>query len=130
MRDPRPDRLAQFERALLDLVRETDKAGPVGVSATPSEDQVDPSAMDEGLQRHLADAAEAHAPGNWIRMPSGAGHDAQVMARFLPSAMLFVPSIGGISHDFAEDTAEADIALGCQVFADAAAAILRAAGRS
>jgi N-carbamoyl-L-amino-acid hydrolase len=63
-------------------------------------------------------------------MPSGAGHDAQVMARFLPSAMLFVPSIGGISHDFAEDTADDDIALGCQVLADAAAAILLDAKRS
>ena len=43
--------------------------------------------------------------------------------------MLFVPSIGGISHDFAEDTKEEDIVLGCQVAATAAAAILqRAAG--
>jgi N-carbamoyl-L-amino-acid hydrolase len=35
-----------------------------------------------------------------------------------------VPSIGGISHDFAEDTADADIVLGCQVLASAAAEIL------
>ncbi len=80
--------------------------------------------MDRGLQDHLAAAAERHAPGTWIRMPSGAAHDAQVFARRLPSAMVFVPSIGGISHDFAEDTAEADIVLGCQVLASAAAEIL------
>jgi N-carbamoyl-L-amino-acid hydrolase len=80
--------------------------------------------MDSGLQDHLAAAAERHAPGQWMRMPSGAAHDAQVLARRLPSAMLFVPSIGGISHDFAEDTAEADIALGCQIFASAAASVL------
>jgi beta-ureidopropionase / N-carbamoyl-L-amino-acid hydrolase len=38
--------------------------------------------------------------------------------------MLFIPSIGGISHDFAEDSRDEDIALGCQVLADAAASIL------
>ena len=73
----------------------------------------------------LQAAAEKHAPGGWMRMPSGAGHDAQIIGKKLPSAMLFVPSIGGVSHHFSEDTTEADIALGCQVFADAAAAILR-----
>ena len=60
-----------------------------------------------------------------MHMPSAAGHDAQVIARRMPSAMLFVPSIDGISHAFEEDTAEEDVVLGCQVFADAAAAILR-----
>jgi N-carbamoyl-L-amino-acid hydrolase len=57
-------------------------------------------------------------------MPSGAGHDAQIVAQILPSAMLFVPSIGGISHHYAENTSDEDIMLGCQVFTDAAAAIL------
>ena len=52
-------------------------------------------------------------------MPSGAGHDAMVLGSRLPAAMLFVPSIGGRSHDVAEDTAEEDIVLGAQVMADA-----------
>ena len=52
-------------------------------------------------------------------MPSGAGHDAMVLGRFIPAAMLFVPSIRGRSHDITEDTAEADIVLGCEVLADA-----------
>ena len=39
--------------------------------------------------------------------------------------MLFVPSIGGVSHDFAEDTSEEDIVLGCRVLATATASILR-----
>jgi N-carbamoyl-L-amino-acid hydrolase len=63
-------------------------------------------------------------------MPSGAGHDAQVIATRIPSCMVFVPSIAGISHDFAEDTSEDDIALGCQVAASAAESILRAARSS
>ena len=57
-------------------------------------------------------------------MPSGAGHDAQILAERLPAGMLFVPSIGGISHHWTEDTSEADIVLGCAALADAAAQIL------
>jgi N-carbamoyl-L-amino-acid hydrolase len=62
-------------------------------------------------------------------MPSAAGHDPMVIAHHLPCAMLFVPSIAGISHDFAEDTAHADIVAGCQVLSDATESILRAAGQ-
>mgnify|MGYP001813487806 CR=1 FL=1 len=54
-------------------------------------------------------------------MPSGALHDATNVARHLPVAMLFVPSIGGISHDFAEDTDEADLVAGLRVLAGAVA---------
>ena len=52
-------------------------------------------------------------------MPSGAGHDAMITARCMPSAMMFVPSIGGRSHDISEDTSEADIRRGLRVFAAA-----------
>ena len=61
-------------------------------------------------------------------MPSGASHDAQLIARHIPACMLFVPSIGGVSHDFIEDTAEDDIVLGCEVALAAAVAILRERG--
>ena len=57
-------------------------------------------------------------------MPSGAGHDAQILSAIMPAGMLFVPSIGGISHHYAEDTSDDDLVLGCQVFVDAAAALL------
>jgi len=60
-------------------------------------------------------------------MPSGAFHDAGIVSASIPSAMLFIPSIGGISHDFAEDSRDEDIVLGCRVLADAAASILAAA---
>lgn len=53
-----------------------------------------------------------------IQMPSGAGHDAQMMARLCPTAMIFTPSIAGISHNPAEDTDPADLVLGCQLLAD------------
>src|SRR5438270_5468876 len=41
-----------------------------------------------------------------FRMPSGAGHDAQVLATIMPAGMLFVPSIGGVSHHWSENTDE------------------------
>jgi N-carbamoyl-L-amino-acid hydrolase len=86
----------------------------------------EPAAMDPGFQALIEAAAERRAPGAHLRMPSGAGHDAQILSRRIRSAMMFVPSIAGISHHWSEDTKEADIVLGAQVFADAAAAILRA----
>jgi beta-ureidopropionase / N-carbamoyl-L-amino-acid hydrolase len=118
------DRLAE---RLKDLVAEANSDDPVRVQLADFDAPVQPVAMDAGLQAHIAHAAERRIPGGWMHMPSGAGHDAQIIAPYLPSAMLFVPSIGGLSHDFGEDTKEEDIVLGCQVAADAAAAILRAA---
>ncbi|MGB8861795.1 MAG: Zn-dependent hydrolase [Ilumatobacteraceae bacterium] len=49
------------------------------------------------------------------RMPSGAGHDAQMLARVCPTAMVFVPSVNGLSHNIAEHTAPADVAAGADV---------------
>ncbi|MCH7778749.1 MAG: M20/M25/M40 family metallo-hydrolase, partial [Gemmatimonadetes bacterium] len=49
------------------------------------------------------------------RMPSGAGHDAQMFAPNCPSAMIFVPSRDGISHNVAEYTAPEDLRAGADV---------------
>jgi N-carbamoyl-L-amino-acid hydrolase len=49
------------------------------------------------------------------RMPSGAGHDAQMLARVCPSGMIFVPSVEGISHNAAEFTDEADLNAGANI---------------
>lgn len=49
------------------------------------------------------------------RMPSGAGHDAQMMAAICPSAMIFVPSVNGISHNINELTLDSDIENGANV---------------
>ena len=50
-----------------------------------------------------------------VRMPSGAGHDAQMIARLCPAGMIFVPSVDGLSHNIAEFTKPADIAAGADV---------------
>ena len=87
--------------------------------------QSTPAKMDERLMAALDASAERHAPGKHIRMPSGAGHDAQWLARKLPAAMMFVPSIGGISHHWSENTSDEDLVLGAQVFTDAIADALK-----
>jgi N-carbamoyl-L-amino-acid hydrolase len=84
-----------------------------------------PARMDERFMSALDAAAKRHAPGKHIRMPSGAGHDAQYLARILPAAMMFVPSIDGISHHYAENTTDEDIVLGAQVFTDAIALAMK-----
>ena len=126
-RDASDDPLDAFEKIVARLVAEMNARGGVGIEAVPSRTPIPPTRMDPGLQEHLARAAERHAPGKWQRMPSGAFHDAGFICASLPSAMLFIPSIGGISHDFAEDSRDEDIVLGCQVLADAAASILAVA---
>lgn len=54
------------------------------------------------------------------RMVSGAGHDAQMMATVVPTAMIFVPSVKGLSHNPAEFTADADVVAGTNVLLAAA----------
>ena len=49
------------------------------------------------------------------RMPSGAGHDAQMLARVCPTGMIFVPSVNGLSHNPAEYTSPADLEAGANV---------------
>jgi N-carbamoyl-L-amino-acid hydrolase len=49
------------------------------------------------------------------RLPSGAGHDAQMLARVCPTSMIFVPSVDGLSHNIAEYTTPADIEAGANV---------------
>ena len=49
------------------------------------------------------------------RLPSGAGHDAQMLARVCPTAMVFVPSVNGISHNVAEFTEPDDLEAGANV---------------
>jgi N-carbamoyl-L-amino-acid hydrolase len=118
--------LERLERALLEMIAEADRAGPCRIAIEPLS-KSEPAAMDSDFQAQIERAAERHAPGAHLRMPSGAGHDAQILSRRMRSGMMFVPSINGVSHHWSEDTKEEDIVLGAQVFADAAAAILQAA---
>ena len=126
-RDADPARLALFEKTLHELVGEADRAGPCRVAIETAAHN-EPRPMDPGFQAQIEAAAERHAPGMHMRLPSAAGHDAAVLSYRIPAGMMFIPSLGGISHHWSEDTKEDDIVLGAQVFADAAHRILRTAG--
>ena len=65
------------------------------------------------VERCAAEAGLTH-----MRMPSGAGHDAQMLARVCPTAMIFVPSFDGVSHNPAEYTSPEDIEAGANLLAD------------
>ena len=81
-----------------------------------------PALTDPRIQRIIA--SEARALGlTTMAMPSGAGHDAQDIARIAPIGMIFVPSVGGISHAPREYTAPADIANGVTVLLRSVVAI-------
>jgi len=123
-RDADKGQLDRFEATLLDIVAEHDRHGPCTVECVNLSRTL-PTVMNDRFLDAIEQEAEAHASGMHMRMPSGAGHDAQILGLRLPAAMMFVPSIGGVSHHFSENTDDADIVLGCQVFADATAKILR-----
>jgi len=125
-RDASEEPLKRFEKIVEQIVADMNARGGVRIEATPARAPIPPTRMDEGLRAHIEKAAEKHAPGKWLRLPSGAFHDAGIISAALPAAMLFIPSIGGISHDFAEDSRDEDIVLGCQVLADAVASALQA----
>jgi N-carbamoyl-L-amino-acid hydrolase len=124
-RDTDTGYLDRFESALFDLIAHAGRTGPCHIAIEPLS-KSEPALMDPAFQDLIERAAERHAPGLHLRMPSGAGHDAQILSRRIRSGMMFVPSLGGVSHHCSEDTKEEDIVLGAQVFADAAAAILQA----
>ncbi|MCO5144847.1 MAG: M20 family metallo-hydrolase [Aquamicrobium sp.] len=112
--------------ALLDRMRDVidATAGEVardrGLSWSKSDySQIAATRSDPALVEALAGAAEQLAPGAWRRMPSGALHDAANASTRMPMAMLFVPSIGGRSHCFDEDTRREDLVLGAEVLAAA-----------
>jgi acetylornithine deacetylase/succinyl-diaminopimelate desuccinylase-like protein len=77
--------------------------------------RIEPIAFDPELVA-LAGAACEQVTGTAYELPSGALHDAASMAPHLPTAMVFSPSIGGISHAPEEDTAEADLRAAIEAF--------------
>jgi N-carbamoyl-L-amino-acid hydrolase len=101
---------------------EISRARGVSIEFRDLEATAAPALTDTRIQRIIDSAA--HALGlTAMAMPSGAGHDAQDIARIAPIGMIFVPSVGGISHSPREFTAPADIAHGVNVLTRAILAI-------
>tara|TARA_R110002110_G_scaffold255292_1_gene471096 strand:- start:440 stop:988 length:549 start_codon:yes stop_codon:yes gene_type:complete len=117
-RDADTDRLARMEQIIRDTASEIGSDQGMTLSFGPMLG-LEPVAMNERLRTALEAGASEIAPENWRTMPSGALHDATNVSRLMPVAMLFVPSIGGVSHTFEEDTAEGDLVAGVRVLAHA-----------
>ena len=113
--------LRQAERQLMDSVQQIADREDINVESR-SLARFEPVEFD----RRVVDAIEALAQEKGLstrRMPSGAGHDAQMIARVCPTGMIFVPSLDGISHNPAEHTDDEDLVAGAQLLADAMLAL-------
>ncbi len=77
-----------------------------------------PTLMDKDIVQTIEQAAKNNVGDRYKVMPSGAGHDSQIFAKYVPTAMVFVPSIGGISHNINEETKLADLVKGIEVLSD------------
>ena len=77
-----------------------------------------PALTDPGLRTLIAESARGLGLAT-LELPSGAGHDAQELARIAPVGMIFVPSVGGISHSPQELTRPQDVENGANVLLQA-----------
>ena len=123
IRDDDPDVIGRLEDLLRSMAADVSAQGRCSVAVERIRTGA-PAMMDTAFQQAIEAASVAFAGGKSIRMPSGAGHDAQILATIMPAGMLFVPSIGGISHHWSENTADADIVTGAQVFVDSCRRVL------
>ena len=123
LRDPSEKQLERMEQVLWQMSRAMHKGLKVDIQVEKTID-TPPAQLDEKVQEVLCQAAEQHCPQQWQVMSSGAIHNVALFSRFMPSGLLFVPSIGGLSHSVDEETSEEDLITGCQVMADAAAELI------
>lgn len=113
--------LERAESELEDFVRQLAREQRVDIQ-TRRLARFEPVRFDGRLVRLIEACATAH--GSRVRrMVSGAGHDAQMMARICPSAMIFVPSRGGVSHNPREHTDPRDLKRGADVLLDVVRAL-------
>lgn len=108
--------LVNFTQELEEMMKATAKEQGLGIDIDLWMDEA-PVPLNDEIVATIE--KEAKAEGYKYRiMHSGAGHDSQVIAPFYPTAMIFVPSIDGISHNPAEDTPFEDLVTGVQLLAD------------
>lgn len=116
LRDPDETILQSREIALAEFLKSLEDSEGLTVE-TERLARSQPVRFDERLVQQIEQSASARSL-SCRRMTSGAGHDAQMMARICPAAMIFVPSKGGISHNPREHTEEAALIAGAHVLLD------------
>ncbi|CAH2604938.1 N-carbamoyl-L-amino-acid hydrolase [Rhodovastum atsumiense] len=127
LRDPDEARLREEEQALASWLKHLEAEEGVTISVERLA-RFAPVAFDQGIVG-MVERAVSRRGLSARRMTSGAGHDAQMMARICPTAMIFVPSIDGISHNPRECTAEADLVAGANVLLDTLGQLSAASAR-
>jgi N-carbamoyl-L-amino-acid hydrolase len=123
LRDPDEQRLQAEEAALAAYIEQLATAENVTVSVEQLA-RFEPVIFDIRVVELIEAAAKDRGLGV-KRMTSGAGHDAQMMARIAPAAMIFVPSAGGISHNPREHTDDAELVAGANILLDVAAQLAK-----
>ncbi|WP_321883057.1 Zn-dependent hydrolase [Paraburkholderia bannensis] len=116
LRDPDEQRLQDAERKLAAYLEQIAQQEGVRI-ATERLVRFEPVVFDSSIAATIEASAQALGFSH-RRMTSGAGHDAQMMARIAPAAMIFVPSQGGISHNPREHTDDAQLIDGARVLLD------------
>jgi N-carbamoyl-L-amino-acid hydrolase len=101
-------------QAIKAKAKEISTDSSVEIKFNPLDTTADPALTDQGIQKEIENSAKDLGL-TFKYMPSGAGHDAQDMARIAPTGMIFVPSKGGISHSPKEFTSAKDMANGANV---------------
>ncbi len=123
LRDLRPAVLRRFSQRFEALAREIGSSTGTTFVLKGLVDS-EPALADPQVMGWIGASAEALGLST-ARMPSGAGHDAQEIARIAPMGMIFVPSVGGISHSPKEYTRPEDITNGANVLLNAVVAAAR-----
>ena len=113
LRNTDDDVLREAERRVATFVGQVAAEEGVSISSRPLA-RFEPVTFDPRVVS-LVEATARRLGHSTLRMPSGAGHDAQMLARLCPSGMVFVPSVAGISHNPAEYTAPEDLVAGADV---------------
>lgn len=117
VRSPTGDGFARLEPFVRETLEQIAAEEELGLDLRETHRKL-PVALDPALQDVL-EAAAGGEGATTLRMPSGAGHDAMVLAHDVPAAMLFVPSRGGLSHTPDEFTPPEQCELGARVLARA-----------
>lgn len=121
-RDGRPEQLTEAEETFLREVAEVQELTSCVVESRRTM-RVEPVATDERLQNAVATAA-GEAGHDVVHLPSGAGHDAQIIASIAPIGMIFVPSRDGLSHVPEEHTDPENLVIGTEVLLRAACSLV------
>lgn len=119
--------LVQFEVALKQITQAYSWAGQIEFESLFSRPPTHfPAAMLELIEQACTRACSNASLAAPLRMTSGAFHDAMYLAEHCPTAMIFVPSKGGVSHNAAEETAPHELFLGVQALAYAVTSLANA----